>query len=344
MTSLRLFTWTSVLVLLTSSSNALAQTGPIPPFVGEQFEGFETQFVGVGGQHPPGGTTSLIGGLFDGTASLSTSGGSILIQLSGSTFSTCSSVHRTGSFQLGCFLGGCSIQFTSDQAALGGYFATDNSTAQDPFSREWDVRFFDASGNSIGIETFLISNQCGQYEWQGWSLPSGTRRVTFEGRLPNKTLLMDDLMVSPTLPLGRAHCVSEETSLEERGYCGATGSSSAASNAVSLHATQLPPNAFGFFLASRDAGLVVHPGGSAGTLCLGGSIGRYVGPGQIQNSGASGSFSLPLDLTAIPQPNGAVPAQAGETWRFQAWFRDVTTTSPPIPTSNFTSGLEITWD
>ncbi|MEZ6018152.1 MAG: hypothetical protein R3F49_23810 [Planctomycetota bacterium] len=268
-----------------------------------------------------------------------------MIQLSGSTSTQqCGSVHRTGSFQLGCFLGGCSIQFAADQAAFGGYFASDNTTALDPSSREWDVRFFDAVGNQIGSEFFQVSTQCGEYLWQGWSLPTGTRGIELEPRATFKTLLMDDLMVSTALPLGQAHCVSEETSLAERGACSATGSKVAADNLLSLHASQLPPSTFGFFLVSRDAGLVVHPGGSAGTLCLSGSIGRYVGPGQIQSSGANGSFSLPLDLTAVPTANGAAAVQAGDTWRFQAWFRDVTTSSPPTSTSNFTSGLEITFD
>ncbi|MEZ4227509.1 MAG: hypothetical protein R3B13_41605, partial [Polyangiaceae bacterium] len=265
----------ALLASLATAPSALAQSAPLQPFVGEQFEGFETQFVSVGGQHPVGGATSLVGGLFGGTASLGISGGSILIQLSGSTSTQqCGSVHRTGSFQLGCFLGGCSIQFAADQAAFGGYFASDNTTALDPFSREWDVRFFDAVGNQIGSEFFQVSTQCGEYLWQGWSLPTGTRGIELEPRATFKTLLMDDLMVSTALPLGQAHCVSEETSLAERGACSATGSKVAADNLLSLHASQLPPSTFGFFLVSRDAGLVVHPGGSAGTLCLSGSIGR----------------------------------------------------------------------
>ena len=62
------------------------------------------------------------------------------------------------------------------------------------------------------------------------------------------------------------------------------------------------------------------------------------------NSGANGAFSHILDLTAIPQPGGPTAIQAGQTWYFQAWFRDVTTTGQPLPTSNFTIGLMITFD
>ncbi|MEM9383309.1 MAG: hypothetical protein AAGB93_25430, partial [Planctomycetota bacterium] len=62
------------------------------------------------------------------------------------------------------------------------------------------------------------------------------------------------------------------------------------------------------------------------------------GPGQIQNSGMAGSISLPIDLTMVPQPNGFVAVQAGETWNFTAWFRDQVMGSS---TSNFAQGVEI---
>jgi hypothetical protein len=73
---------------------------------------------------------------------------------------------------------------------------------------------------------------------------------------------------------------------------------------VTLAADQLPLNSFGFFLTSLDRGSVAGPGGSQGTLCLGGAIGRYVGPGQIQNSGTTGAVSLALNVNAMPTPTG----------------------------------------
>ena len=78
------------------------------------------------------------------------------------------------------------------------------------------------------------------------------------------------------------------------GTLAASGSALVSQNDVTLVASALPQNSFGFFLASRTAGFVANPGGSQGNLCLGGSIGRYVGPGQIQNSGGTGAFSLAL--------------------------------------------------
>ncbi len=124
------------------------------------------------------------------------------------------------------------------------------------------------------------------------------------------------------------------------GVMSATGSAVVANNDLTLVASDLPNNAFGFFLTSTTQGMVMNPGGSTGHLCLGGAIGRYVGPGQIQNSGSTGEISLLVDLTMHPTPNGLVVVTAGETWNFQAWHRDAV---GGVATSNFTDGLEITF-
>jgi hypothetical protein len=139
--------------------------------------------------------------------------------------------------------------------------------------------------------------------------------------------------------VGTNYCAAAVNTTGVAAEISGDGSAVVADNNVTLMASSLPINAFGFFIASTDQGFVMNPGGSAGNLCLSGAIGRYVGPGQIQTSGPSGSFSLMIDLTAIPQPTGAVAAVAGDMWNFQAWYRDG---GPAGPTSNFTNGLEVT--
>ena len=109
---------------------------------------------------------------------------------------------------------------------------------------------------------------------------------------------------------------------------------------VTLVANQLPQQVTGFFLASRTQEFTANPGGSHGDLCVGGEIGRFVGPGQIQNSGSSGTFQLALDLTRTPQPTGFVSVTPSETWNFQAWHRD---SSVGIPLSNFTDAVSVTF-
>jgi len=108
---------------------------------------------------------------------------------------------------------------------------------------------------------------------------------------------------------------------------------------LSLFAELLPPNTFVLFLASQTAGFTPNPGGSEGNLCIGGAIGRYNAPGQLRRSRADGVAYLQIDLDEVPQPSTLVSAAAGETWRFQAWYRDVV---GGLNTSNFTSAVAVT--
>ena len=119
----------------------------------------------------------------------------------------------------------------------------------------------------------------------------------------------------------------------------AVGSPLASANDVTLITSDLPPNTFGFYLVSQQRGLVINPGGSAGNLCLGANIGRYVGPGQIMNSGALGAFQVVIDLSMIPQPTGPIAAMPGDTFHFQTWFRDAIL---GITTSNFSDAVALT--
>ena len=101
-----------------------------------------------------------------------------------------------------------------------------------------------------------------------------------------------------------------------------SGSLIAAQNDLVLQATSLPPSQFGIFIVAPSQGFLPGINGTSnGNLCLSGSVGRYRGPGQILATG-SGSFSLPIDLTAIPQGSSTVATSPGQSWNFQAWFRD----------------------
>ncbi|MCP3915835.1 MAG: hypothetical protein GY711_09785, partial [bacterium] len=111
----------------------------------------------------------------------------------------------------------------------------------------------------------------------------------------------------------------------------AIGSDVVDQNQLDVFATGMPNSQFGYFLASETQGLIPHPGGSPGTLCVVGTIARFNAP--IENSGADGSFSIAVDLTQIPtSPAHAVTG--GETWHFQAWYRDG-------GSSNFTDAVSV---
>ncbi len=115
----------------------------------------------------------------------------------------------------------------------------------------------------------------------------------------------------------------------------AIGSPIAASNTLTLRATGLPLNSNGYFLVSATQANTPNPAGSQGVLCLGGAIGRFLQ--QVQNSGQAGEFSIPVNLTSLPQPNAPVAVVAGQTWNFQCWYRDAN----PGLTSNFTSAVSV---
>lgn len=135
--------------------------------------------------------------------------------------------------------------------------------------------------------------------------------------------------------LGHSACASTANSTGVNGVATITGSPRAADNRVSLSAVQLPPSTFGLFFASRTPAM--SPGPGEGVLCLGGSIGRFVGPGQVQSTQTFGRMSIDLDLSAMPVDGAAL---AGESWHFQAWFRDVVGGSA---TSNFSDSVSIVW-
>ncbi len=141
--------------------------------------------------------------------------------------------------------------------------------------------------------------------------------------------------------IGSAYCTANPNSTGGASSILASGSSTVANNDVTLTATGLPMNAFGFFITSLTQGFVMNPAGSAGNLCLGGAIGRYVGPGQIMSSGATDTIALTIDLTMVPTPTGPVAVAPGENWNYQLWHRD---SSPAGPTSNFTDGYSVTYN
>jgi len=142
------------------------------------------------------------------------------------------------------------------------------------------------------------------------------------------------------IPIGTNYCITNPNSTGNSGRIDAYGTPIIASNNVTLTATQLPNNAFLYFITSTSQAQINNPGGSLGNLCITGAIGRYTGPGQIQNTGGTGSASLVLNLTQIPHPSlGLISAVPGPR-HFQAWHRD---SVGGAAVSNFTDALSVTF-
>ncbi|MEM9379042.1 MAG: hypothetical protein AAGB93_03755 [Planctomycetota bacterium] len=121
----------------------------------------------------------------------------------------------------------------------------------------------------------------------------------------------------------------------------AAGSPVLTDNAVALLTYRLPSGTAVLFLTSRTMGYSPNPGGSDGSLCLGGVIGRFNGPDQVRATDEGGRADLAIDLFALPQTSGTVAAIAGETWHFQAMYRDAQAGSATL---NFTTAVEVQWN
>lgn len=157
------------------------------------------------------------------------------------------------------------------------------------------------------------------------------------GAVSGAVFLIDAQPGGPPPPLGGNYCTAVPNSTGVAGRMVPFGSSIVTQNNVTLAAEDLPPSQFGIFIVSRVQGFIPQAGGTSnGNLCVGGQIGRFVGPGQILNSGPNGRFELPIDLSALPQGSSPVAAMPGESWSFQAWHRDGVGAG-----SNFTDGFEI---
>ncbi len=139
--------------------------------------------------------------------------------------------------------------------------------------------------------------------------------------------------------IGTSYCQAETNSTGATGTIAGVGSSLVTANDLTLVASHLPTHQFGIFQTSRTQGFDPMFGGTSnGNLCLGGVLGSYAMPPQIQYSGTGGTFSLTVDLSALPEGAVTVAAVAGDTWNFQAWYRDSVGLG-----SNFTDGVSITF-
>ena len=142
------------------------------------------------------------------------------------------------------------------------------------------------------------------------------------------------------LPIGSSYCSANANSSGLPAVITALGSTKLGLGFLRLRARELPADQVGFFLCAETQDFVPFVGGSMGNLCLGGPIQRLDVPpvGGTLFSGPQGRFDLRADLLALP---GSLRPQAGETWHFQAWFRDqIGSTS----TSNLSDAVSVPFD
>ncbi len=184
----------------------------------------------------------------------------------------------------------------------------------------------------------------------GWSRAAGLpllRGPNADGALVFESYLIDPsgmlttaVLLAPSLRIDQSVCEGVPHSKGYPARLAASGDTAADSKDLVLNVYDLPRISFGFMLMSKTSGLVVQPGGSQGTLCLGGSIGRL--NRQVFSTFLTTIATVRVDTEAVPQPMANAAIVAGETWYAQAWFRD--TVPGTGPTSNFSSAIAVTFD
>lgn len=218
------------------------------------------------------------------------------------------------------------VSFNFPVSNVSAYFSGGGSTSTVTFSA------FDGASNPVDSVTSVVDPST----WTQLSLNgAGIRYVVMEATEQDARFIVDDLCYTDgCAQIGTNYCgPANQNSSGGPAAIVACGSATATDNSVMLESSGMPLGQFGFFVNSQTQGFVLPPG-SQGHLCLGGAIGRY--NSTVLNSGATGSFSLQLDLTQTPTPAGPVSILPGETWYFTAWFRDGSS-------SNFSDGVGITF-
>ncbi len=137
---------------------------------------------------------------------------------------------------------------------------------------------------------------------------------------------------------GYQYCNGTANSTGDYGFIYMTGTHET-TGSKTLRASTMPLNQFGYFLVGHGGFGTIAPPGSNGLLCLiGGALGRYNLGVEIQFTGASGAFSLAIDPTAIRSNIGNVVGMSGQTYNFQAWYRE------NGGVSNFTNAVSLTFN
>ncbi len=137
---------------------------------------------------------------------------------------------------------------------------------------------------------------------------------------------------------GHQYCNGFPNSTGDYGFVSISG----ATNPVSpktLNASVMPLNQFGYFLVGHGGFGTLVPPGSTGRMCvLGGDFGRYNQGSEVQFTGATGTFGLTINPTQIRGSSGNVVGTSGQTYNFQAWYRE------NGGNSNFTNAVSLTLD
>ncbi len=159
----------------------------------------------------------------------------------------------------------------------------------------------------------------GRPEWADMDFDGDLDAVFVSGGFPARAFWA----TNPTTFGQSTACPAQANSTGQVSTLTVTGSNKIALERTHLVCEGLPGGIAILFLVSQADSPGIMPLGSLGTLCLGGSIGRYNAPQQIGLSDASGRAQQHLNLGAIPTTSQPFAVMPGQTLYFQAWHRDM---------------------
>ncbi len=194
------------------------------------------------------------------------------------------------------------------------------------FSRK-QINYFDGNnaaewtldgtpGGSVGVfgGALLVADKITVRSEAGFGIDTSVDCWVFEaGGLNSPAILTNISSGEPDPCLGDAYCVGAPNSAGPGATMCASGSMSVAANSLVLEASGLPSSVSALLFYGPNQ--IQVPFGD-GIRCVGGGLNRL----QVHNTGFGGVLTHALDNTN--PPTGAGQIFPGQTWNFQAWYRD----------------------
>lgn len=174
-------------------------------------------------------------------------------------------------------------------------YTTDTGTGN-----EGSAVVFESTGEAIGIHQASCDFTGG-----GTSYGTALASPSLQAALANPQGSCNDFACGR---VGSAYCTSNGANIS------ASGSSRLSVNNLLLTARGLPPKTMGVFIYARGQQSI--PFGQ-GTLCVGPAPIYRIQPALTASVG--GTLDKPVNYATLPAAGKILP---GETWYFQAWFRD----------------------
>ena len=192
----------------------------------------------------------------------------------------------------------------TQQTEVGAWVSFDGTTLEyatdTNVGSEGSAVVHEPTGDAIGIHT----EWCGT-SGSGLSTGIALSSPSLQAALANPKGVCDDFACGR---VGVSYCTSNGASIS------ASGSSRISVNNLLLSARGLPVGATGLFIYSRSQ--QATPFGN-GTLCIGPSTVYRIQPSVTAS--VAGSIDKLVSYSTLP---AAGKIQPGDTWHFQAWFRD----------------------